>query len=393
MRREDFPQISDEFVYFDNAATTFKPQCVLDAMDDFYRHDNANTKRGFYALAQRATECYEAARKTVAGFIGADTDEVIFTRGATESLNMVARGLELGADDTVVVGITEHHSNMLPWRETGAKIGYLYCDEFENHSQIRICKAIKKGVKVVAITAYSNILGQNLQLDAIIKRAHEVGAIVVVDAAQAVAHQRINVREMDADFLAFSGHKVYGPIGIGVLYGKRQLLEKLRPSLFGGEMVDEVSTEDYTLASIPERFEAGTMNVAGAIGLAAAIDYLNEHDYDTLLKYEQKLNTYAFNKLRVIPYLELAGAARSLNNRSSVLCFWLRDVHSHDISAFLDSDSIYLRAGYHCAQPLLEHIGKGPCTRASLCFYNTFEEVDRLTESLAKIRGKMGLNG
>lgn len=393
MRREDFPQISDEFVYFDNAATTFKPQCVLDAMDDFYRHDNANTKRGFYALAQRATERYEAARKTVADFIGADADEVVFTRSATESLNMIARGLGLGADDTVVVGITEHHSNMLPWRETGAKIEYLYCDEFGNHSQIHICKAIKKGVKVVAITAYSNILGQNLQLDAIIKRAHEVGAIVVVDAAQAVAHQRINAREMDADFLAFSGHKVYGPMGIGVLYGKHQLLEKLRPSVFGGEMVDEVSIEKYTLALIPERFEAGTMNVAGAVGLAAAIDYLNEHDYDTLLEYEQKLNTYAFNKLREIPYLELAGAARSLNNRSSVLCFWLRDVHSHDISAFLDSDSIYLRAGHHCAQPLLEHIGKGSCTRASLCFYNTFEEVDRLAESLAKIRERMGLNG
>lgn len=387
--RKDFPQLSCDYIYLDSAATSLKPQCVIDRISNFYTNENSNIHRGLYDLSVNTTEKYENAREIVAKFINANSDEIIFTHGCTDSINLLASGLSFTESDEIIISIAEHHSNMLPWRNTNAAISYIYCDENFIFDDGELAKITRK-TKLVAISAYSNVLGANTSLKTIIKKAHKVGALVVIDAAQAIAHSRIDVKELDADFLAFSGHKIYGPTGIGVLYGKRELLEKLKPGQFGGEMVNDVTEDSVTLTEIPNRFEAGTPNIAGALGLASAINYLESHDFDALLEYERKLCTYAFNKLSNIPYLELAGAARTFNIHSSVLCFWLSNVHSHDIASYLNENHIYVRAGFHCAQPLLEHLNRGTTTRVSLSFYNTFEEIDELVSTLETVRKVMG---
>jgi len=397
--RKDFPQINDKWIYFDNAATSLKPQCVIDALTNFYAHDNANPRRGVYDTSVRATQMLEEARKTIADFIGAEPNEIIFTNGTTDGINMLAGMVAntLNSDNSeIAICLTEHHSNMLPWcKKTDQKnIKYINCDKTGFFSREEIEK-IDKNTTIVAVSAYSNVLGKNLQLGEIIERAHQMGAWVVVDAAQAIAHEQIDVKKLDADFLVFSGHKVYGPMGIGVLYGKIELLEKLNPGKYGGEMVDEVIMQNQIamkFAEIPARFEAGTLNVAGAIGLTRAIQYLNEHDFAKLVKFEQKLCTYAFNKMQDIPYLETASARSLTSYLSSIVCFSIDDVHSHDIASILNSNYIAIRAGYMCAQPLVENIGKGPLCRVSFSFYNTYEEVNRLIEVLKTVRRQMGLN-
>lgn len=374
VERKQFPQISDEVIYFDNAATTLKPQCVIDALSHYYEKLNANPRRGLYPLAVAATEQYERDRKTVAQFIGAESDEIVFTRGATESLNMLAIGLPSEFD--VVVAQSEHHSNLLPWRQHHKttiwplKNGMLDFDELQ--------RVLDKKTRIVAFSPYSNVLGKIItddELVRIINFLHKRDITVVIDATQWIAHERIDVRKFDMDFLAFSAHKIYGPMGVGVLYGKRGILPSLKPSYYGGEMVNDVSLDKITLADAPERFEAGTMNPAGAYALAEAIRFLKDYD-------EPKFATKEL--LAKVPHLQI------YSHDGPILSFNIEGVHPHDTAQFLADNGIAVRAGYHCAQPLLDSLGIGPCVRASLGIYNTQAEIDRFVEVLNKVRKAMG---
>ncbi len=396
--REDFPLLRESpLIYLDNSATTQRPECVLKACETFYQNYNANPLRGIYALGQEATERYEEARESVRKFLNASSpEEIIFTRNATESLNLVAYSYGLShlkPGDEIVVSILEHHSNLLPWRyvakKTGAALKYLECEPDGKITEEQISSVFSEKTKLVAITMLSNVLGCRTPLDVIIKEARKSGAAVVVDAAQSVPHMAVDVQRIDADFLAFSGHKMLGPMGIGVLYGKKKLLLEMEPFLLGGEMIQSVTREEVQWAQLPHRFEAGTVNAAGAWGLKAAIEYIGRIGYETIAERERKLTAQALEGLHKIPHIQIQGSDKA-EEHLGILSFTLEGVHPHDVSSILDADGIAVRAGHHCAQPLLEHLNVSATTRISLVFYNTPEEIDAFLKSIASVRRRMG---
>ena len=396
--RCDFPLlIQTNEAYLDNAATSQKPYCVIKAVEDFYKHSNANPLRGLYELSVNATDRYENAREAVRKFIHAkESAEIIFTRNATESLNLIAYSYGLSnlrEGDEIVVSITEHHSNILPWqmvaRSTGAKLSYLECEQDGRITDEAIEKTITEKTRLVAVGEVSNVTGRRNPVEKIIEKAHSVGAVTVVDGAQSTPHMAVDVQAMNTDFFAFSGHKLLGPMGIGVLYGRRELLEAMPPFLTGGEMIQTVSREGAVWAELPHKFEAGTVNAADAVGLHAAIDYITGLGFDAITEREDALTAYAMEGMKKIPHLHLIGSDDPAEH-NGILNFVIDGVHPHDISAILDADGIDVRAGHHCAQPLLNHLGFRSTTRASLMFYNTEEEVRRLLGSLASVRSRMG---
>ena len=396
--RSDFPLIvNSSIAYLDNAATAQRPQCVIDAESDFYLRHNANPMRGLYELSIEATDIYENARETVRKFIGAaSTEEVVFTRNTTESLNLVAYSYGLThvkAGDEVLVSIMEHHSDLLPWqmvcRQTGAKLRFIDCEPDGSVDLNKVDELITDKTKIVAMTQVSNVLGRQYPVREVAKLAHAKGAVMVVDGAQSTPHMPVNVQELGADFFAFSGHKVFGPMGIGVLYGRRDLLDAMPPFLSGGEMIESVTRESAVYAELPHKFEAGTVNAAGAAGLKAALDYVSSIGFDELMRREHALTERAFNAVRNIPHVQVLGSDKA-EEHTGIVTFVVDGVHPHDISEILSSDGIAVRAGHHCAQPLLKHLGHLSTTRASLAFYNTEDEIDRFVASLSTIRERMG---
>lgn len=394
--RKDFPIldqiVNDEpLVYLDNAATTQKPKAVLEAVNRYYQEDNANVHRGVHTLAERATASYEGARETVRCFINASsTKEVLFTRGTTTGLNWIGRFAEeiLEEGDEVLISIMEHHSNILPWQEacrkTGAKLVYAYLkDGGLDLEDFR--EKLTDRTKFVSITHASNVLGVINPVQEIAQLAHEKGAIMVVDGAQSIPHMKIDVQKLDADFFVFSGHKMAGPTGIGVLYGKEHYLNQMSPVEFGGEMIDFVYEQSATWKELPWKFEAGTPNMAGAIGLAAAIDYLEAIGMDAIERHEQDLIAYVFPKLQAIEGLKIYGS-QDLAKRSGVISFNLGDLHPHDLATALDYEGVAVRAGHHCAQPLIQYLEVPATARASFYLYNTKEDCDKLVEALIKTK-------
>ena len=392
--RKDFEILeNNKIAYLDSGATTQKPKYVIDAIKNYYEHDNANPHRGAYKLSIRATEVYDEAREKVKNFINAkDAREIVFTRNATESLNLIAYSYGLNnikKDDKIVLSIMEHHSNLVPWqmvaKQKEAKLEYIYTDKNGYLKQEDIENKIVPGVKIVGITQVSNVLGTINPVKEIVKRAHEVGAIAVVDASQSAPHMKIDVTDMDADFLVFSGHKMLSPLGIGVLYGKKELLDKMNPFLFGGDMIEYVYEQDTTFAEVPTKFEAGTQNVEGAVGLGAAIDYLNNIGMDNVEKIEKDVLEYAMKELSKIDFITLYGP-KELENHAGVISFNVNKVHPHDVASILDSENVCIRSGNHCAQPLLRYMGLDSTCRASFYIYNTKEDVDKLIEALYKTK-------
>ena len=396
--KQDFPLLQQQkLAYLDNAATTQRPLCVVEALQDFYLQHNANPLRGLYDLAMEATDIYEDARTAVKKFINAKSEEeIIFTRNTSESMNLIAYsyGLsQLQPGDEIVTTIMEHHSNILPWRmvaaQTGAVVKYLECASDGSLSDEEINSKITEKTKIVAIAQIGNVLGRLNPIEKVIARAHEVGAVAVIDGAQSAPHMAVDVRKLDADFFAFSGHKLLGPMGIGVLYGKKKLLEAMPPFMQGGEMISSVSREGQEYAPLPHKFEAGTVNAGGAAGLHAAIQYLNSVGFDFIEAREAALTKLAFDGLSKIPHVHILGSQKAEEHRG-IITFTIEGVHPHDIAAILDADGIAIRAGNHCAQPLLDYLGSGATARASFAFYNTPKEINRLVESVASIRGRMG---
>ncbi len=395
--RADFPLLTGEYAYLDSAATSQKPQVVIDAEKEFYEKYNANPLRGLYELSVEATERYEEAREAVREFIGAaSTEEIIFTRNATESLNLVAYSYamsKLQEGDEILVTILEHHSNFLPWlnaaKRCGAKVNFLECDGQGRITEEAFRAALTERTVLVAMTQISNVLGCENDIKRFAAIAHEQGAVFVTDGAQSVPHIPVNVRELDVDFLAFSGHKMLGPMGIGVLYGKRKLLDKMPPFLYGGEMIETVTRTGSTYAELPHKFEAGTVNAAGAYGLSKAIAYIRQIGFDAIREREDAMTQYAFKRLRENPYVTILGSEDPADHHG-ILTFQVEGVHPHDVSAILDESKVCVRAGHHCAQPLLKYLQVPSTTRASLAFYNTTEEIDRLAEALGTVRRKLG---
>lgn len=396
--KTDFPLLQKQnIVYLDNAATMQRPEAVLNAEWEFYEKYNANPIRGIYRLGVEATERYEQARKKVQHFLHAKSSkEIIFTRNTTESINLVAYsyGLHfLKPEDEIVVLITEHHSNILPWqmvsKQTGAKLIFLDCETDGSFSDEKIGQAITEHTKFAAIGHISNVTGRINPVEKLIAKVHANGGAVLVDVAQSAPHMPIDVQKMNADFLVFSGHKLMAPMGIGVLYGKEELLEKMPPFLTGGEMIDSVKKDSAVFAPLPQKFEAGTVNAAGAYALGAAIDYLLRIGWQQILERERALTAVAMNGMGKIPGVQILGS-RNPEEHCSIISFTLDGVHPHDVASILDADHIAVRAGHHCAQPLLEHLGVGSCIRVSISFYNTREDIERLIGGLADIRRKMG---
>ncbi len=394
--REDFPALHQRvqgkpLIYLDNAATTQKPRPVLEALRRFYEQDCSNVHRGVHTLSQRATEAYERARETVRRFLNARSEEeIIFVRGTTEAINLVAHSFgraRVRAGDEILISAMEHHSNIVPWQilceETGARLrvapinddGELILDEFE--------RLLTARTRLVAITHLSNALGTIPPVREIIQLAHARGIPVLLDGAQAVAHLKVDVQELDCDFYAFSGHKLYGPTGIGVLYGKAEWLEAMPPYQGGGDMISSVTFEKTTYNRLPYKFEAGTPHIAGAIGLGAAIEYVTTLGLDAIAAHERDLLIYATEALSGIPGLRLIGTARE---KASILSFTLEGIHPHDIGTILDHEGIAIRAGHHCAQPVMERFGVPATARVSFALYNTREEVDALVTALQKVR-------
>ena len=390
--KKDFPLLRDNNItYLDSGATTQKPEYVLNSISNFYETSNANPHRGAYALSIKATELYEQTREKIAKFIGAKhSEEIIFSKNATESLNLIAYsyGLEnLGVGDEIVISIMEHHSNLVPWqkvsKKTGSKLNYMYINENFEISDEEIEEKITDKTKIVGITHVSNVLGTINNIEKIIKYAHKKGAVVVVDASQSIPHMQIDVSKLDCDFLVFSGHKMLAPLGIGVLYGKREILNKMTPFLMGGDMIEYVYEQDTTFAPLPNKFEAGTQNVEGVIGLGAAIDYIQNIGYDRISKIEEKVVSYAREELSKLDFLTLYMTKNSLNH-SSVISFNIDGVHPHDVASILDSQNVCVRSGNHCAQPLMRYLKIDSTCRASFYVYNTKEDVDNLVLALKK---------
>ncbi len=398
--RKDFPiferTIRDgkRLVYLDSGATAQKPWAVINAESDFYSKHNAAVHRGAHQLAEEATDAYEGARAIVAEFLGAQDNEIIFTKSATESINAVAYAMgnaepgnrfALTASDSIVVTEMEHHANLIPWQQlakrTGAQLKWFKVNQDSRLDLSNIDQVITANTKVVALTHQSNVLGTINPLDAIVKRAHEVGAVVVLDACQSVPHMRVNVVELDVDFLAFSGHKSVGPTGVGILWGKSELLSELPPFLTGGSMVTAVTMESATWAEAPQKFEAGVPNMAQAVGLGAALNYLSNIGMDAIAEHEQSLTGYALEKLLQIPGLRLVGPQDNVD-RGAALSFTIKDIHPHDVGQYVDSQGIAVRTGHHCAWPLTKIMNVPATTRASFYLYNDEQDVDALVQAL-----------
>ena len=402
--RKDFPffkaideknsEENKDLIYFDTAATAQRPFIVLNAMTHFYATENANPLRGLYSLSERATMAYENARKTVADFINAkDASEIIFTRNASESLNLVAYswGLtNLKEGDEICVSIMEHHSNIVPWQmvcqRTGAKLVFLECDKDTGIiSKEEIQNKITDKTKIVSIVHVSNVLGVTNPVKEISAAAHAVGAIMIVDGAQSSPHIKVDVQDIDADFFAMSAHKLCGPMGIGALYGKYELLEKMEPFLRGGEMIEYVTREKATWAEVPHKFEAGTVSAGDAVGMAAAIRYIQSIGLENIEEHDKELTRRLMAGMKNIPHVNLVGSHEA-DKRCGIVTFTIDGVHPHDIATLLSEEHIAIRAGHHCAQPHGQCLGLPSTARASLYFYNTEEEIDALIENVAKLR-------
>ena len=390
--KKDFPLLENrDIAYLDSGATTQKPKQVIEAIEKYYKNNNANPHRGAYSLSIEATEQYENTRTKIAEFINAKhREEIIFSKNATESLNLIAYsyGIEkLKKDEEVVISIMEHHSNLVPWqkvtKKTGSKLKYMYINENYEIPDEEIENKITEKTKIVGITHISNVLGTINNIKKIIKYAHKKGAIVIVDASQSIPHIKIDVQDLNADFLVFSGHKMLAPLGIGVLYGKREILNNMTPFLMGGDMIEYVYEQETTFAPLPNKFEAGTQNVEGVIGLGAAIDYIQKIGYDKIQEKENEVIKYARQELSKLNYLKLYLTPNS-QNHSSVISFNINGVHPHDVASILDSENVCVRSGNHCAQPLMRFLGIDSTCRASFYFYNTKEDVDKLVTALNK---------
>ena len=390
--KDDFPILKNrDIAYLDSGATTQKPIQVIKTLEEFYEKYNANPHRGAYTLSIEATKIYENTRTKIAKFINAKhREEIIFSKNATESLNLIAYsyGMDnLKKDDEVVISIMEHHSNLVPWQKvtkaTGSKLNYMYIDNNFELSDEEIETKITDKTKIVGITQISNVLGTINNVKKIIKYAHKRGAIVIVDASQSISHMKIDVQDLDADFLVFSGHKMLAPLGIGVLYGKREILNKMEPFLMGGDMIEYVYEQSTTFAPLPNKFEAGTQNVEGVVGLGAAIDYIENLGYDKIQEIEKEVVSYARQELSKLDYLTLYMTPNK-EKHSSVISFNIKGVHPHDVASILDSEGVCVRSGNHCAQPLMRFLGIDSTCRASFYFYNTKEDVDKLVKALNK---------
>ncbi|NVJ06831.1 cysteine desulfurase [Myxococcus sp. AM001] len=393
--REDFPILHQEvrgrpLVYLDSAATAQKPQAVIDALVRFYQHDNANVHRGVHVLSERATEAYEGARETVRRFINArDAKEIVFVRGTTEAINLVAQTYgrkHIGAGDEVLITQMEHHANIVPWRmlceQTGAVLKVIPVDDRGELVLDAVDALLTERTRILAVTQVSNALGTVVPVKELTRRAHAKGIPVLVDGAQAVTHFPVDVQDLGCDFYAFSGHKMFGPTGIGVLYGRKELLEAMPPYQGGGDMILSVTMEKVTYNRVPYRFEAGTPNLEGAVGLAAAIRYLEALGMENVAAHDRELLAYATQALEAVPGLRMVGTARE---KSAVLSFMLAEVHPHDVGTILDREGICIRTGHHCAQPVMQHFKVPATSRASLALYNTREDVDALVRGLHKV--------
>ncbi len=397
--RADFPILQQQInghplVYLDNAATTQKPRAVIDAISDYYCYDNSNVHRGAHTLSDRATAKFEAARQKVADFVNAETSaQIIWTRGTTEAINLVAAswgGANLKAGDRVLVSAMEHHSNIVPWQlvaeKTGAQVDVIPVDESGTLDLKAFALMLDHRVRLVSVNHVSNALGTINPVAEMIALAHDAGALVLVDGAQAIGHWAVDVQALDCDFYTFSGHKLFGPTGIGVLYGRRELLDAMPPYQGGGEMIETVSFTGTTYNQLPYKFEAGTPDIAGVIGLGAAIDYINALDRRAAAAHEDALLAYARDRALQVPGLRLVGTA---TNKVAVLSFVLEGVHPSDLGMLMDQQGIAVRTGHHCAQPLMDQFQVPGTVRASFTIYNTFEDVDRLFAALDKARGML----
>jgi cysteine desulfurase/selenocysteine lyase len=398
--RSDFPILAERvngkpLVYLDNAATTQKPASVIDALVAYYRHENANVHRGVHTLSQRATDDYEAARARIARFIGGvATEEVIYTSGTTGGLNLVAqsygRNVLRPGDDVVISGL-EHHSNIVPWQlvcaQTGASLKVVPVNDAGEVEMDAYERLLGPRTKIVAFTHVSNALGTITPIERVIRLAHDAGAIVVVDGAQAIAHVGVDVRALDCDFYAFSGHKIFGPTGIGALYGKAAILDAMPPYQGGGDMIRSVTFEKTEYNDLPYKFEAGTPNIAGAIGFGAAIGYVERVGIGAIAAYEDALLDYATRRVETIPGLRIVGTAP---HKAAIVSFTLEGVHAHDVGTILDNEGIAVRAGHHCAMPVMERFGISGTARASFALYNTFDEIDALASGIERVQRMFG---
>jgi len=397
--RREFPTLEQSvngrpLVYLDNAATSQKPRVVLDALRAYYENDNSNVHRGIHELSRRATVAYEESRAKVAGWVGAaEPSEIIWTRGTTEAINLVstAWGLDnVGEGDEILISVLEHHSNIIPWqllaRRTGAVIKYIELDEQGRWILDELPRLLTDRTKVVAISHVSNALGTVNPVKRVAAAAHEVGALVLVDGAQGAVHMKVDVQELGVDCYAFSGHKMCGPTGIGALWARRDLLDSMEPYQGGGEMIHFVGRDESSWATVPHKFEAGTPNIAGAIGMGTAIDFLSRVGMDAIAKHEHALLGYALERMSAVDGIRIYGP-QSPDEHSALISFTLGDAHPHDISTILDSEGIAVRAGHHCAQLAMQHFGISATARASIYLYNTESDIDRLIEGLEQVRG------
>ena len=395
--RQDFPILGEQvngkdLIYLDTSATSQTPLKVIEAMNDYYREYNSNVHRGVHTLGTKATDAYEKARMKVRSFINAKRfEEIVYTRGTTAGINLVARSLGdlvIQEGDEIVVNEMEHHANIVPWQELakrkGAKLVFIPLEEDGTIALDSVKAAMSDKTKIVAITHVSNVLGTINDIKSIAEVAHEHGAYISVDGAQAVPHMKVDVQDLDVDFYAFSGHKMLGPTGIGILYGKAELLDKMEPIEYGGDMIDYVYKTEATWTDLPVKFEAGTPMIAEAVGLNAAIDYINEIGLDNIYQHEKELVQYAYDKMSEIEGLEIYGPAK--DKRAGLITFNLKGVHPHDLATALDSEGIAVRAGHHCAQPIMKWCEASSTARASFYIYNTIEEIDQFIESLEKTK-------
>lgn len=400
--RADFPyldseKVGKEVIYLDTGATSQKPAYVIDAVDEYYRYSNANPHRGAHFLSWKATEAYEETREVVKDFIGArKASEIVFTRSTTEALNLLAYSYGLNnlkKDDEILITILDHHANLVPWqmvaKKTGAKLVYAYLNEDYSLDYDDLKSKINEKTKIVSVTGASNVTGELIDSKLITKWAHEVGAISIVDGAQLIPHVKTDVKDIDCDFLTFSGHKMFSPMGIGVLYGKYELLDELEPFNYGGDMIEYVYEQESTFQEPPIKFEAGTPNVGGVLGLKAAIEYVEKIGMDEIFAYEHELTSYAYDLIKDIPNIKIFYPENG--KAGSVISFTFTDIHPHDIATILDSKGIAVRSGHHCAMPLHGYLGISATARASFSIYNTKEEVEIFAKELKNVRKVMGL--
>ncbi len=399
--RKEFPYLDEEkmgrkIIYFDNGATSQKPKCVIDALSNYYSYQCANPHRGAHYLGMLSTELYEGAREKVKEFINAKfSKEIVFVRNTTEALNLIAYSYGLSnlkKGDEIVLSVYEHHSNLVTWqyvaKKTGAILRYVYMNK-EHELDMDMYKSIlNEKTKLVSLAAASNTVGGLIDIKEVTRLAHEVGAVVSIDAAQFVPHIKMDVQSWDVDFISFSGHKMYAPMGIGVLYGKKEILELMTPFMYGGDMIEYVYEEEATFAPVPARFEAGTQNVGGAVALAAAIDFMERIGIDNIHNHELELTDYAYRKMKELDFVEIHSTPNY--NRSPLIDFNIKDVHSHDVATILDSYDIAIRTGHHCAMPLHTYLKENSTCRVSFAVYNTFEEIDFFLEKLKEVRKVMG---